>query len=233
MSNDPMYIHNQFAQVNKRIKNAALACGRDAEHIQLLAVSKTKPVSNIISAYEYGHRSFAENYVQEAVDKIQALDQYSDITWHFIGPLQSNKSKFIAEYFAWMHSLDRIKIAQRLNQQRSVYQPKLMVCVQVNIDNEPNKAGVAANEVIDFIDELQQFDRLCCRGIMSIPKATSNETERAASFANMQDLFEQCKARFDSIDTLSMGMSADLELAVAHGTTMVRIGTDLFGKRET
>jgi pyridoxal phosphate enzyme (YggS family) len=220
-----------IAHINEQIEQAAHAYKRDPSLIKLLAVSKTKPVPDIICAYESGQRHFGENYVQEAVEKIQQMTDYSDILWHFIGPLQSNKSKFIAEYFDWMHSLERIKIAKRLNEQRSVYQSPLNVCVQVNIDNEVNKAGIAAHEVLDFIEQLQALPRLKCRGLMTIPKAGASDTERKDSFTKMQALFAQCAETFDNIDTLSMGMSGDLEIAVEYGSTMVRIGTAIFGKR--
>lgn len=221
-----------IALINSQIEQAAHAYKRDSNLIQLLAVSKTKPVSDIISAYECGQRHFGENYVQEAVEKIQVMADYSDISWHFIGPLQSNKSKFIAEYFDWMHSLERIKIAKRLNEQRSVHQKPLNVCVQVNIDNEENKAGIAQGDVLNFIEQLQSLDRIRCRGLMTIPKAGVSDTERRNSFAKMQALFAQCAQNFDNIDTLSMGMSDDLNIAVECGSTMVRVGTAIFGKRD-
>jgi len=221
-----------FARINDQIKQAANANKRDPSHIKLLAVSKTKPVSDIVVAYAYGHRDFGENYVQEAVEKIQQMSSYSDILWHFVGPLQSNKSKLITEYFDWMHSLDRIKIAKRLNEQRRAHQSPLNVCVQVNIDDEQSKAGIAPSEVINFIEQLQPLSRIKCRGLMTIPKADVSDTERRASFAKMQDLFSQCAQRFDNIDTLSMGMSDDLAVAIEYGSTMVRVGTSLFGKRD-
>lgn len=220
-----------IAHIHELIVQAATASKRDPNLIQLLAVSKTKPVSDIVYAYKCGHRNFGENYVQEAVEKIQQMSDYSDILWHFIGPLQSNKSKFIAQYFDWMHSLDRIKIAIRLNEQRSVYQAPLNVCVQVNIDDEQSKAGIHPNEVMDFIAQLQLLPRIMCRGLMTIPKAEASETERNASFAKMQALYTQCAQTFDNIDTLSMGMSDDINIAVEYGSTMVRVGTAIFGKR--
>lgn len=231
MTNQLDLITNNFVKVEARIRDAAKALNRDPNPIILLAVSKTKPVSDIITAYKYGHRHFGENYVQEAVDKISALSDKDDIVWHFIGPLQSNKSKFIAEHFDWMHSLDRIKIARRINDQRSVYQAPLNVCVQVNIDDESNKAGIPVEEVKNFVEELQAFKQLRCRGLMTIPQADANETERKTSFARMQQLFTDCAQIFPHFDTLSMGMSQDLELALASGSTMLRIGTDLFGAR--
>lgn len=224
-------ICNNLLNVEKRINDAAHAAKREANLITLLAVSKTKPVSDIVTAYNYGHRHFGENYVQEAVEKIKALSDKNDILWHFIGPLQSNKSKFIAENFDWLHSLDRIKIAKRLNEQRTIYQDPLNVCVQVNIDDENNKAGIAVSEVNDFVASLQEYKRIRCRGLMTIPKAGANETDRRYSFAKMQELFVHCANKFEHFDTLSMGMSQDLELAVEHGATIIRVGTDIFGAR--
>lgn len=231
MATNSSDISSNLSTVNTCIHQAATAHGRDPNHIQLLAVSKTKPVSDIVTAYENAHRNFGENYVQEAVDKIIALKDYTDICWHFIGPLQSNKSKFIAEHFDWMHSLERIKIAKRLNEQRGAYQKPLQVCVQVNIDDEDNKAGIAPSQVLDFVGQLQILERLTCRGLMTIPKAGVSDTERKASFARMQDLFAQCAEKFPNIDTLSMGMSDDMDIAIEYGATIVRVGTGIFGKR--
>jgi len=225
-------IATKIAHINAQIKSAAKANNREPNLIKLLAVSKTKPVSDIVSAYETGHRNFGENYVQEAVEKIQQMTEYSDILWHFIGPLQSNKSKFIAEHFDWMHSIDRIKIARRLNEQRSVHQQPLNICVQINIDDEQSKSGIAPSQAVNFIQQLQEFDRIICRGLMTIPKAGVSETERRNSFAKMHDLYQQCAQKFSTIDTLSMGMSDDIEIAVEYGSTMVRVGTAIFGKRD-
>jgi hypothetical protein len=236
MTTDSTHPNNQIAariaRINTQIAQAAKANNRDPKLIKLLAVSKTKPVSDIVSAYKTGHRDFGENYVQEALEKIQQMTEYSDVLWHFIGPLQSNKSKFIAEHFDWMHSLDRIKIAQRLNEQRSVHQKPLNVCVQINIDDEQSKAGISPNDALDFIQQLQKFDRLTCRGLMTIPKADVSISERKHSFAKMQRLYNQCAQKFSSIDTLSMGMSDDIEIAIEYGSTLVRVGTAIFGKRE-
>jgi pyridoxal phosphate enzyme (YggS family) len=229
---DSNSIATQLKSINARIKAAALANHRDPNHIQLLGVSKTKPVSDIVIAYENGQRHFGENYVQESVEKIQALQHLTDILWHFIGPLQSNKSKFIAEHFDWMHSLDRMKIAKRLHEQRSPHQTPLNVCVQVNIDDEQSKAGIAPSEVHNFIEQLQSLNRIKCRGLMTIPKASVSDTERQDSFAEMQALFTACANTFDNIDTLSMGMSNDTNIAIQYGSTMVRVGTAIFGKRD-
>ena len=225
-------IAKHLSVIHAKINHTAKAHNRPTNSIKLLAVSKTKPVSDIITAYQHGHRNFGENYVQEAVEKITQMSDYKDILWHFIGPLQSNKSKFISEYFDWMHSLDRIKIAKRLHQQRSAHQNPLNVCVQVNIDDEDAKAGISPQEVINFVTQLQDFDRITCRGLMTIPKANASVTERKESFAQMHDLFTQCAQTFDNFDTLSMGMSDDLDIAIEYGSTMVRVGTGIFGKRK-
>lgn len=224
-------ISDNLKQVRASISSAAKRCSRNAEDIHLLAVSKTKPVSDILLAYENGHREFGENYVQEGVEKIQQLTQYNDIIWHYIGPLQSNKSKFIAEHFDWIQSIDRIKIAKRLSEQRGAYQAPLNMCVQVNIDSEPNKAGVLEQDVLALVEQLSTLDKITCRGLMTIPKATSNEAEQAQSFAKMQQLFIECQKTFPEFDTLSMGMSNDMDLAIEYGSTMVRVGTAIFGTR--
>lgn len=224
-------IANRLDNVRKSISSAALHCARSPNDIQLLAVSKTKPVSDILLAYEQGQRSFGENYVQEGVSKIQDLHELSDITWHYIGPLQSNKSKFIAEYFDWCQSIDRLKIAKRLHDQRGIYQAPLNICIQVNIDEETNKAGVLAQELEGFISQISDLNRLKLRGLMTIPKADASVDEQRNSFKRMQTLFKHCQKLYPDIDTLSMGMSKDLSLAIEYGSTMVRVGTEIFGPR--
>jgi len=232
MTAHTLSIADNLIQVHASITGAAEACARDPNDIHLLAVSKTKPVSDILLAYENGQRDFGENYVQEGIEKIQQLSQYSDILWHFIGPLQSNKSKFVAEYFDWMHSVDRLKIAKRLNEQRGVYQSPLNICIQVNIDDEQSKAGVAEEEVLPLLEQLQKLERIKCRGLMTIPKATEDLAALRASFARMQALFEACQKIYPEFDTLSMGMSNDMALAIEYGSTMVRVGTGIFGTRK-
>ncbi len=225
-------IAQNLININAQITDIAARHNRNPNHIQLLAVSKTKPVSDIITAYESGQRIFGENYVQEGVDKINELSAYKDVLWHFIGPLQSNKSKFVAENFDWMHSVDRLKIVKRLHDQRSPHKKPLNICVQINIDDEDSKAGISANEAVDFIAEVQKFERIKCRGLMTIPKADVPEAKRRTSFAKMQQLFLQCTEKFEQFDTLSMGMSGDLDLAIEYGSTMVRVGTAIFGSRQ-
>jgi pyridoxal phosphate enzyme (YggS family) len=231
MTAETAHIAENIQQIQNSIARAAKKCMRNANDIHLLAVSKTKPVSDILQAYEIGQRNFGENYVQEAVDKIQELKPYSDILWHFIGPLQSNKSKFIAEYFDWMHSVDRLKIAKRLNDQRGPYQKPLNICIQVNIDNEESKAGVKPDEVINLAKEVSTLERIKCRGLMAIPKASEDKQQQRASFEQMQALFTQCQKIFPDFDTLSMGMSNDMDLAIEYGSTMLRVGTGIFGAR--
>jgi pyridoxal phosphate enzyme (YggS family) len=214
----------------KTIKQSALAVDRLPNDIQLLAVTKTKPVSDIMQAYEVGHRLFGENYVQEGIGKIQELADKSDIVWHFIGPLQSNKTRLVAEHFDWVQSVDRLKIAQRLNEQRSPFK-QLNVCIQVNINAEPNKAGVIPSEVDKLAQAISQLPQLKLRGLMAIPAASQPELELVQSFTRMQQLFTALQAKYENIDTLSMGMSADMPIAIRYGATMVRIGSAIFGAR--
>ncbi len=214
----------------ERINNATNLAHRATDSVKLLAVSKTKPVSDIVLAYEAGQRMFGENYVQEGVEKIQSLQEFSDIEWHYIGPLQSNKSKLVAENFDWVQTIDRLKIAKRLNAQRSPHK-KLNVLIQVNINQEQNKSGIAPLELVSLAEEINKMPNLTLRGLMTIPSAHQSERELSASFATMNDLFNQLKDRHSQIDTLSMGMSNDVEAAIIGGSTMVRIGTGIFGER--
>ncbi len=203
--------------------------------VTLLAVSKTKPVSAIEQAYLVGQRDFGENYLQEAIEKITKLSHLSEICWHFIGPIQSNKTKLIAQHFNWVHSVDRVKIAQRLNdhlsdpnQQNYCQDTSLNICLQVNISEEASKSGIMADEVFSLAEVVDNCDKLTLRGIMAIPEKNAGE----ASYAKMQHLFKKLQAQYPTVDTLSMGMSNDLAIAIAHGSTMVRIGTAIFGQRE-
>lgn len=203
---------------------------RATNSVQLLAVSKTKPVSDIVQAYEAGHRLFGENYVQEGVEKIQALQELSDIEWHFIGPLQSNKSKLVAENFDWIHSVDRAKIANKLNGQRSAHK-KLNVLIQVNINDETSKAGVSIEQIAELAELIAALPNLQLRGLMTIPKAQQDEAQLQLSLKQMHQAFMKLQQCYDRVDTLSMGMSADMAQAVANGSTMVRLGTAIFGAR--
>lgn len=229
-----------IAKVHDRIQQAARKSSRDVTDITLMAVSKTQAASAIAEAHlQGGLVHFGENYAQEAEGKLIAL-RHLPLIWHFIGPLQTNKTRLIAKQFHWLHSLDRLKIAQRLHEQRPATLPPLNVCVQINIDDESSKAGLALAAVPDFIDSLQQLDRLAVRGLMVIPRADQPAAATLASFQRTAACLKALQQQFPALplDTLSMGMSADLELAIEAGgsvvaNTIVRIGTDIFGKRGT
>ncbi|MDU0354164.1 YggS family pyridoxal phosphate-dependent enzyme [Paraglaciecola aquimarina] len=223
-------IAERLKSVQASIQRSTLEAHRPLNSVKLLAVSKTKPVSDIVQAYEEGQRLFGENYVQEGVEKITTLESLGDIEWHFIGPLQSNKTRLVAENFDWVHTIDRLKIAQRLNDQRSVYKP-LNVCIQVNIDSDENKAGVTVEEVADLAEAIQDMPNLVLRGLMTIPKANQLKSDQKLSFRRMANLFTQLKQQYPSADTLSMGMSGDMHTAISCDSTMVRVGTDIFGSR--
>ncbi|NQZ05059.1 YggS family pyridoxal phosphate-dependent enzyme [Idiomarina sp.] len=201
------------------------------ESVRLLAVSKKHPADAIRTAYDAGQREFAENYVQEGVDKIQQLKAL-DVTWHFIGPLQSNKTKLVAEHFDWVQSIEREKIARRLNEQRPDALPPLNVLLQVNIDNDPNKSGVQKKDVYALAEFVSQCSHLKLRGIMTILEADTDENQQLNSFAAMRALYEQLQQMHPSVDTLSMGMSGDMRQAIHAGANMVRIGSAIFGQRE-
>lgn len=226
-------IADRLANAHQRIAQAAQNSSRNSNEIKLLAVSKTKPNSQIIAAYEAGQRLFGENYVQEGESKIIALKpDYPDIEWHFIGPLQSNKSKTIAEHFDWMHTLSREKVAKRLNEQRPAHLKPLNVCIQVNISNEESKSGVHPNEVPALAAIISSLPLLCLRGLMTIPTATDDPEIQHLELSKMQQVYLTLKLQYPTLDTLSMGMSNDLEAAIAAGSTMVRIGSAIFGERE-
>ncbi|MGY3946604.1 YggS family pyridoxal phosphate enzyme [Aeromonas allosaccharophila] len=230
---------NQIAQhlfqVKERIAQAAERASRNLQQIRLLAVSKTKPVEAVMAAHAAGQRCFGESYAQEAATKIDTLRQqpeYCDIEWHFIGPLQSNKSKLVAERFDWVQSVDRDKLIDRLNNQRPASMAPLNVCLQINISGESSKSGTSEQEIFRLAELVSQSDRLVLRGLMAIPEHTSDETVLAAQMTRMQTLFTELARQYPSVDTLSMGMTEDLELAIAYGSTMVRVGTAIFGARD-
>ncbi|MEL0641462.1 YggS family pyridoxal phosphate-dependent enzyme [Pseudoalteromonas aliena] len=214
-----------------RIIKAAKNAQRNSNEITLLAVSKTKPCEDIITAYEHGQRQFGESYVQEAVDKIAQLQPYSDIIWHFIGPIQSNKSALVATNFDWVQSVDRIKIAKRLNSQRPDNKPPLNILIQVNISNEEAKSGCHLDEIDELADYISQCEYLTLRGLMAIPAKSDKLETQTQYFKQLQTCFDKLKTQYPHIDTLSMGMSGDVEAAISAGSTMVRIGTDIFGTR--
>jgi pyridoxal phosphate enzyme (YggS family) len=225
-------IESNLARVRQRIEHAARACGRNPDTIRLVAVSKTRPVEDVAAAYAAGARDFGENYVQEGELKILSLSKLKQACWHFIGPIQSNKTRSIAVHFDWVHSVDRLKIAQRLSQQRGDDAEPLQVCIQVNISNEESKGGVAVGELAELAAGIVGLPRLRLRGLMAIPAPTADVAAQRRAFAAVRVAFEQLKARFPQLDTLSMGMSADLEAAIAEGATIVRVGTDIFGARQ-
>ena len=228
-------IQTQINNVTQKIAQAANNAQRDANDIQLLAVSKTKPVSLIKQAYLAGLRHFGENYVQESVDKIKQIQLDDDvkepITWYFIGPLQSNKTRPVAENFDWVQSVDRFKIAQRLNEQRPDSLSNLNICLQVNISGESTKSGTTLLEVIELASQVSHLPRLTLRGIMAIPEKTENIELLENQFDELNNIYQQLQNLYPQIDTLSMGMSGDLQSAIKCGSTMVRIGTDIFGAR--
>ncbi len=215
------------------IKEIARKHQRDENSVDLLAVSKTKPLELIVDAYQQGHRKFGENYAVEAAEKVEQLKDYKDIEWHFIGPIQSNKTRLLCDNFGWVHSIDRQKIAQRLNDQRSEQLESMNVLIQVNIDNEEAKAGVSLNEVADLASAIAQMPKLKLRGLMAIPQKTQDPEQQNLAFSRLHDCFSQLKTQYTDIDTLSMGMTADLDAAIAQGSTMVRLGTAIFGARES
>ncbi|TWX48373.1 YggS family pyridoxal phosphate-dependent enzyme [Colwellia hornerae] len=221
-------IKDNLAKINLQIFNACELAKRPTSQVTLLAVSKTKTSAMIEQAYLAGQREFGENYIQEAVEKIADLQRLSDITWHFIGPIQSNKTRLIADNFAWVHSVDRIKIAKRLNDHRSSQDTPLNVCLQVNISGEESKSGIAVKDIKALVDCIDQCRHLTLRGLMAIPEKNASEQ----SFEKMQLLYAQLKKEHPSMDTLSMGMSGDLSAAIAKGSTMVRVGSAIFGARE-
>jgi pyridoxal phosphate enzyme (YggS family) len=219
--------------VRARIAAACIAAGRGAESVQLLAVSKTWPAALVREAAAAGQHAFGESYVQEACDKAAELKDLG-LEWHFIGPLQGNKTRPVAESFAWVHSVDRLKIAGRLAAQRPPGLPPLQTCLQVNISGEASKSGCAPPQALDLAAAIIQLPGLRLRGLMAIPEPTADIRRQRSQFALLRQTLEKINAELDcELDTLSMGMSDDLEAAIMEGATMVRIGTAIFGKRET
>lgn len=223
-------IGSNLQAVQGRIAAACRACGRDPAEVTLLAVSKTFPASVVADVAAAGQRAFGENYVQEAVAKVEALADLG-LEWHFIGPLQSNKTRPVAAHFHWVHSVDRLKIAQRLSEQRDAHLPPLNVCLQVNVSGEASKSGVAPEEVAMLAQSVAGLPRLALRGLMTIPEAADDPALLARRFATLRQLRGQLRCDGLDLDTLSMGMSGDLEMAIAEGSTLVRVGTAIFGKR--
>ena len=216
--------------VKQRIESTALRAGRVPQDVRLLAVSKTFPAEAVREAFRAGQTAFGESYVQEAAGKIAALSDLP-LEWHFIGPLQSNKTRLVAENFSWVHSVDREKIADRLSSARPAELPPLQVCLEVNVSGEASKGGVAPQELEALAAHVRTLPRLQLRGLMAIPAATENAALQRQQFRAVRELLEQLNRQNFQLDTLSMGMSNDLESAIAEGATIVRIGTAIFGAR--
>jgi PLP dependent protein len=217
--------------VRARIAAACGAVGRDPGGVRLLAVSKLQPIEKISQVYAAGQRVFGENYVQEAVDKTKSLIHLSEIEWHLIGPLQSNKTRDVAETMHWVHSVDRLKIAERLSLQRPATMPPLNVCVQFNISGEASKSGASFENADALLDAVAALPNVRLRGLMGMPEPGIGDTKTRDQFSALRALFDRAKTKHASIDTLSIGMSDDLEIAIACGSTMVRVGTAIFGAR--
>jgi pyridoxal phosphate enzyme (YggS family) len=225
---------SRLAHIHQAIEAACMQAGRDPQSVRLLAVTKTFGHDVVLEAAQAGQREFGENYVQEALEKINVLAPYRvplGLVWHCIGPLQSNKTREVASHFDWVHTLDRIKIAQRLNDQRPSDLPALQVCLQVNTDAGANKSGVAPEALWELAEQVRQLPRLRLRGLMAIPEPQTDARTAQAIHQRLTELFLMLNQKGHDLDTLSMGMSADLGPAIAAGSTMVRIGTALFGKR--
>lgn len=223
-------IPTHISAVQARIIQACRSAGRADDAVTLLAVSKTFGADAVEAAFAAGQTAFGENYIQEAVQKINAL-RHLPLQWHCIGPIQSNKSRLVAEHFDWVHTVDRLKIAQRLSEQRPVQLAPLQVCIQVNVDGGVTKSGVAPEEALSLAREVAELPRLQLRGLMCIPEPASDFVAACAVFKRARNLFDALNAAGLTLDTLSMGMSADLEAAIASGSTMVRVGSAIFGAR--
>jgi PLP dependent protein len=223
-------IAEKLQSVRERISRACAQADRDVNEVTLLAVAKTFGSEAVREAFSAGQRAFGENYIQEAVEKIALLADLP-LQWHCIGPLQSNKTRLVAAHFHWVHSIERLKVAQRLSEQRPPELPALQVCIQVNIDGGPNKAGVAPGEALALARDVAQLPRIALRGLMVIPEPAVGFAAQKAVHMRTRELFESLRDAGLALDTLSMGMSDDLEAAVAAGSTMVRVGTAIFGNR--
>jgi len=223
-------IAENFGQVTSRINAAEKAAGRTLGIVQLIAVSKTRSANEVRKAVAAGALHIGENYLQEALDKQAELDDV-DIVWHFIGPIQSNKTHAIANHFDWAHSVDRLKIANRLNDQRDADKEPLNICLQVNVSNEATKSGVSLAELPELAAQITKLPQLKLRGLMAIPSPDQSDTELTADFQRMQQSLNELNQSGLTLDTLSMGMSGDIEMAIAAGSTMVRVGTAIFGPR--
>lgn len=226
-------IKNNISVIEARLQRAASDAGRTVSEILLLAVSKTRTSAQIDEAVAVGINSFGENYLQEAIEKINAFPD-AKLDWHFIGPLQSNKTRLVAENFAWIHSVDRLKIAQRLSDQRPPSLAPLNICLQINIDNESTKSGFTSTQALEAALEIARLPGIRLRGLMAIPQSRHSLEDQRAPFRRLRELKDQINELLDNLqklDTLSMGMSGDMEAAILEGATIVRVGTDIFGDR--
>jgi PLP dependent protein len=222
-------IGQQLIAINDRVVSAAKNAGRDPAEITLIAVTKGRDVSQIQSAIEAGQMQFGENYVQEALKKIEHFETtFSELNWHFIGPLQSNKAKYIAKQFSWVQSIDREKVALLLNQHRPVELPPLNVCIEVNISAEQSKSGISPDEIFALAEKILQMPKLRLRGIMAIPAVCDDYSEQRKVFHKLKQIFLELKEKGLQLDTLSMGMTDDFEAAIAEGSTMIRVGRAIF-----
>ena len=248
MATDSKPLQAALKQIRERIAQTCQRAGRQADSVLLIAVSKTFPAEAVVQAANAGQRHFGENYLQEAVDKIARVKEMApalsdgdvdanSLIWHFIGPLQSNKTRAVAEHFDWVHSIEREKVARRLSEQRPAQLPPLNVCIQVNVSGEQTKSGVTPEEALPLAAIIAGLPNLRLRGLMSIPEATDDVSLQRQRFARLRSLLQQLNqvhtASQPALDTLSMGMSADMEAAILEGATMVRIGTAIFGSRTT
>ncbi|NDE02152.1 MAG: YggS family pyridoxal phosphate-dependent enzyme [Gammaproteobacteria bacterium] len=220
----------RLSAVLERMAGAARRAGRDPAELTLVAVSKTRPPADLQTLIDCGQQHFGENYLQEALPKIGALQPHR-LTWHFIGQLQSNKTAPVAEYFDWVHTVDRLKLVQRLAAQRPFHAPPLNVCVQVKLGDEPGKGGATVGDLPALLEAVARQPQLRLRGLMTLPPAESAEADQRRWFAALREVFQQMQRQHPAMDTLSMGMSGDLEAAILEGATMIRIGTALFGER--
>ncbi|RTZ59064.1 MAG: YggS family pyridoxal phosphate-dependent enzyme [Gammaproteobacteria bacterium] len=225
-----MSLELRYQAVVERIKKAPRLTKFNTNRVRLIAVSKTRSADDIRSIHELGQTAFGENYVQEALDKIRQLRSLP-LEWHFIGSIQSNKTREIAAHFDWVHSIDRLKIARRLNDQRPAQREPLDVCLEVNISEQAGKSGVLLQQLPQLAEQVDQFPRLRLRGLMAIPQKATEFDEQRAIFRRMREALLDLNRQGLDLDTLSMGMSGDMEAAIAEGATMVRIGTDIFGPR--
>lgn len=224
-------ISDNLSIIHERIRAAAIGCGRSPDEITLLAVSKKKPAGTIREAWEAGQRRFGENYVQEAIDKIAALHDLP-IEWHYIGSIQSNKTRQIAENFSWVHSVESLRQAHRFSNQRPADLDPLNICLQINISYEESKSGIEVDEAESIATEISRLPNLRLRGLMALPAPSQDLQQQAAIFMQMQQLLEKLNDKGLHLDTLSMGMSNDMDEAIRHGATIVRVGTAIFGQRD-